>query len=180
MFRHIMKTIPTIRTADSSPLAITRATAAYHLRRERADGNIMKLSICMPQPGYLLTSQKKFLVSPRLPKPVMPTPFSISVLLTHKWATGWNHLDESHDLGSCVTTREKSPKWTGESFRQFLVLDATSPYRPRNIMRAIRDTLQHGCRCEHDCCGHIQSYVLRIRHLGGSRYAVILGGYMNV
>jgi hypothetical protein len=118
------------------------------------------------------------------PQPVPPPPpFALSVMLTHKYVTGWNHLDDHHDIGEAIVTQAKDRKWDerGESFRQSLVLDVNAPgYRPRNIMRAIADTMQHGCRCEHDCCGHVHSSVRRTRHLGGSRYAVVLSGCRNV
>lgn len=178
-----MKTIPTIHTATTSPVEITRTAAAYHLRRERGEGKIINIRGAS---GYILTSQGMCLLCPRVKKPVPvepPRPFALSVLLTHKYVPGWDHLDKRHDLGSAIDLRVKAAKWDdhGESCRQFLVLDVDAPrYRPRNIMRAIRDTMRRGCRCEHDCCGHIQSSVSRTRHLGGSRYAVVISGCRNI
>ena len=115
----------------------------------------------------------------------MNDPFSLSVQLTHKYNAGWSHLDESHHLGECRVTASKERKSDdrGESFSQLLIVETdtgSSKYRPRNIIRAIHDTFQSSCRCQHDCCGHISTYVRKARHLCGNRYAVLLGGSRNV
>ena len=177
-----MKTTPTLTTIIDAPVEITRKEAADRLNQERRIGRVMKLRVLMPVPGYVLTRQARFLGCPRLPKPPPPAaPFSLSIRLTNKYVSGWSHLDESHELGSCIVTHARPRQDDHESFRQLLIVEVTAPaYRPRNIMRAISDTMQRSCRCAHDCCGCMQSSVLRSRHLGGSRYAVIISGSRNV
>ena len=48
------------------------------------------------------------------------------------------------------------------------------------IEHAIQDTMQQACTCEHDCCGHVRSYVSRVRRLKSGLYAVIENHYRNV
>lgn len=36
------------------------------------------------------------------------------------------------------------------------------------------------CRCEHDCCGHVRSYVSRVRRLKSGLYAIIESHYRNI
>lgn len=178
-----MKTTPTIQGRDIPDTEITRATAAYHLRRERAEGSVVKLPS-----GYLLTTQDRFLVSPR-PERQVPVPppqvHSLSRRLTHKYVTGWDSLDRWHPLGSCqvIASKEKPRDEYGESFRRLLIIEVdaeAAKFRPRNIARAISDAFAFGCRCEHDCCGHVQAYVSRVRHLCGNRYAAVQSLYLNV
>jgi hypothetical protein len=114
---------------------------------------------------------------------IPPRPFSIAVRLTRKYVTGWSHLDIHHELGEATLVAMKPARWDthGESYRQLqLVRVPPSPYRVRNIIRAIHDTMQHGCTCEHDCCGHIQTHVSKVRPLCPGLFAVTVRGCRNI
>lgn len=110
--------------------------------------------------------------------------FEISARLSHKYVSGWNHLDQWHPVGIARPVPTGRPsRWdeNGESFRSFELLEVNAGNtRPANVKRAIEDTMQTGCRCEHDCCGHVQSYVSRVRRLKSNLYAVTVRGYRNI
>lgn len=49
------------------------------------------------------------------------------------------------------------------------------------VARAIEDSLDYGCCCEHDCCGHTQTYATATPVPGKPReYRVEIRNYMNV
>jgi hypothetical protein len=173
-----MKPTPTLFRAWNSSEPITRDEAANLLRRERREGNAFRIST-----GIVLSSQHLCLTIPKPPPPYVPHPFSLSMRLTHKYVTGWDSLDKWHDLGTAIVERLNPKRWYdgGESYRQLQILKVDAHgYRPGNVMRAIEATLSSSCRCEHDCCGCVSSYALRIRPLCGDRYAVLMSGYRNI
>jgi hypothetical protein len=110
-------------------------------------------------------------------------PIDLIARLTRRYVTGWSHLDKWHRIGECRTFASSPAKWDdrGESYRsvQFVQV-AAHGYRSANIKRALMSVFDHGCRCEHDCCGHVQTAATRTRHLGGNVYAVMIRGYRNI
>jgi hypothetical protein len=175
-----MKTTPLLYTSpDSRRQEITRQKACECLRFERAKGKVHKLPS-----GYLLFSQEIFIKVPRAPRPKRidnPDPFALSMRLTYGYNSGWSHLDKWHDMGNAKVTHAAKTREDDYSFSQLLILEVDAPgYRPRNVMRAIHETMVSGCRCEHDCCGHIQSSPSKVRPLRNGTYAVLLTGYRNV
>ncbi len=98
---------------------------------------------------------------------------------THKYASGWSHLDESEHIGTARCLGQKTTKqdgWTKTSLGLFLV---SSKHDSEEVKQALRDSLSHHCRCEHDCCGHWQTDVYKVRHLGKGLYAARLSSYVN-
>lgn len=71
-------------------------------------------------------------------------------------------------------------KGDDESKRTFSLLLVTSQESPNAIRDAIHDTMRHQCQCQHDCCGHWQSSVNRIRRLKSGLWAVIEGHNRNI
>lgn len=100
---------------------------------------------------------------------------------SRKYCAGWDYLNPREHVGTArVLTHKPHGKPRDESKRSFALLLVTSKDTPENIEDAIQDTMQHSCRCEHDCCGHVHSYVSRIRRLKSGLYAVIENHYRNV
>jgi hypothetical protein len=177
-----MKSTTTIRSATGLERALSRTAAATLLRYERRHGKVLKI-----REGYILGKIVQVFIACLKPAPppprFEPRQFSLRARITHTYVPGWNDLDKWHDLGVATLARVKPARWAenGESYRQLEIVRVDSPgYRPRNIMRAIEDTMQSGCRCEHDCCGHIQTYVKRVRQLCPGTFAVLVGGYRNI
>jgi hypothetical protein len=75
----------------------------------------------------------------------MNTPFALCMRLTHGYQARYSYLEKSHNMGECQVIAGRERKWDrhGESFRQLLILSVntgSTPYRQRNIIRAIEDT----------------------------------------
>jgi hypothetical protein len=186
-----MKPTPTRTTSTDATHDITRERAAYMLRYERAEGKIVRFhhskTLSPHKAGYMLANLSAFISIPHAERPpVVPTPeaFTLSARLSHKYVNGWSNLDRWHYIGDArpIPTGRAS-RWdeNGESFRRFELLEVNAGNtRPDNVKRAIMDTMQTGCRCEHDCCGHVQSYVSAVRRLDSNLYAATVRGYRNV
>lgn len=163
--------------ADDLP----RKSLAALFRLGRKHGRVVRLLGLGKRKQYLLEHFQLVVNVPRADPP--PDPFSLSCRLTHRYNTGWNHLDKWHDIGQAriVDLGKRRDEDHGESYRQLQVIEVKAPgYRPRNVIRALHETLRFGCRCEHDCCGHYFGGASRIRPLGKNRYAVLIRASMNV
>lgn len=108
--------------------------------------------------------------------------FDLAVRTTRKYSVAWSDLDAWFTLGRCKVKKCLPERISNHDTRtQLLLLSVEAPgYRRANIERAIRDTFVKACRCEHDCCGHLQTQVHRIRGLSGGEYAVKLFSYRNI
>lgn len=172
-----MKPTPKISRHGSPTKEITRAHAAKMLRYERKHGETWRIKpdqIVLVKQGYCITC-------PKPPPAFVPVPVTLSTQLTHEWARGYSHLEKRHELGEATITRQGKRKEREDYYSQLLILSfPKSGYRPGNIIRAIHDTLQSFCRCEHDCCGHMQTSVHSVRPLCDGLFAVRTGGYRNV
>lgn len=104
---------------------------------------------------------------------------TLSKRLTHKYASGWEYLDESLDIGTARPLGQKTMKEDGESKTVLALFLVNSKARVPNVKAAFYDTLRSGCRCEHDCCGHWQGSVSKVRHLGNGLYVVRSSHYRN-
>lgn len=178
-----MKKNPIIHRKFSPPTEITRADAAQLLRHDRRHHGRPTRS----SDTYILKSENSCLRCPHPEKRIPVSPprtFSLSCRTTRKYVAGWSHLDDHHDLGTCqIIDQRESHRKDSESFRRMIILEvdaSVARYRPRNIVRAIEDSFAHGCRCEHDCCGHVQAYVTGVRRLCRNRYAAWQSCYRNV
>jgi len=110
-------------------------------------------------------------------------PITLTRRTTRKYSAGWSHLDDSKNVGtarvlsSSIVDRDKF----GEYRVQTLILRVRSTCPPDEVRDAIHDTLTSGCRCEHDCCGHVQTSVHRTRKTPrGNLWVVKLGLSRNI
>ena len=98
--------------------------------------------------------------------------------LTHKYVNGWKDLDrheyvatvkltprrvtsEDDDGGyTAVTSGRVTSKALAQAHAMWRHLPAElrGPSFRRWFANAVASEFDHGCRCEHDCCGHYQSY----------------------
>jgi hypothetical protein len=100
---------------------------------------------------------------------------------SHRYNDAWAYLNNHEHVGTArVLTSKPHGKSDGESKRTFSVLLVTSQEPTDTIAKAIRDTMRHSCRCEHDCCGHWQSRVNHVRRLKSGLWAVIEGHNRNI
>ena len=107
--------------------------------------------------------------------------------LTHKYAEGWaSELDRWHYIGDAGILKYGKPVYLdkyGESWNtvirvklSYLAHDATE----EQAMDAMRTLFNRACRCEHDCCGHVQSYGTTVRKDKRREYLVRVHSYVNV
>jgi len=47
-------------------------------------------------------------------------------------------------------------------------------------MQDIKEEFRIRCGCDHDCCGHVSSFISGVRPLSGERFAVRIYGYRNI
>lgn len=40
--------------------------------------------------------------------------------------------------------------------------------------------LTYSCHCEHDCCGHMQSYVRQVQHVKRKEWRILVSFYRNI
>lgn len=100
---------------------------------------------------------------------------------SRRYRAGYDYLNPREHVGTARVLTHKPHGFAREdSKRSFALLLVTSKDTPDNITDAIHDTMRHSCTCEHDCCGHVQSYVSRVRRLKSGLYAVIENHYRNV
>lgn len=97
--------------------------------------------------------------------PTPPRTIDLERRTTHKYAPGWDYLDQHEAVGtgtvlSCRKTHEDE-----DGHRETILLRVRSAEPKEHIADAIHDTMRHACRCEHDCCGHIQTSVSAARKL---------------
>ena len=104
---------------------------------------------------------------------------TLSKRLTHKYANGWDYLDEHAEIGTARALGSKVTKEDGESKTTLALFLVASKESVQDVKTSLHDSLRHSCRCEHDCCGHWQSTVSKVRHLGKGLYAVRLSSYIN-
>lgn len=114
--------------------------------------------------------------------------------LTHEYRIGYDHLNDHAFVGVGKMLKPKvisrDSDGTGYTSRTVLTftgaqkraIEARHGKGNRHwIARAIEDSLDYGCSCEHDCCGHMQTYSVVSPVPGKPReYSVELRNFMNV
>lgn len=117
--------------------------------------------------------------------------------LTHKYRAGWSHLDRHEYVFDLKLTPHKLVNRTDDGDLDHLLFGRISakqreqakavweklPSRDRGqfkhwLSRAISNEFVSGCQCEHDCCGHYQSYASA--NIYGRRVVVNVHSYRNL
>ncbi|WP_321966984.1 hypothetical protein [Burkholderia cepacia] len=85
--------------------------------------------------------------------------------LTHRYAIGWQHLDEHEYLGEFrVLNVRNFPLSDGDVEdvgERVYTIRVPRLVSDSDIRAALVSELSYGCRCEHDCCGHT---FVNVRH----------------
>jgi len=101
--------------------------------------------------------------------------------LTHKYRSGWRHLDEEEYVGTVKLLPFRKTADDGiDGNRSVTRVIAPSALRGIDLSGAINDTLSgSSCRHEHDCCGCASTYT-DVRRVSKREYAVVVHTYYNV
>ncbi len=99
---------------------------------------------------------------------------------------GWGHLDETEDVGEfrVLNTRRSEPTdqqasyGVGPTFTH--TIRAPRDASAQHVRDALQDTFTTGCRCEHDCCGHMSTYPKRVQKVRRRNWVVELYTAFNV
>ncbi len=81
--------------------------------------------------------------------------------ITRKYRPAFSHLDEWEDVGRVrwfVGPREEDSEggYTQQVVAEVFPLEGSSVLPPvEQVEQALRDTVEDGCSCEADCCGHL-------------------------
>ena len=67
----------------------------------------------------------------------------------------------------------------GESWERKFHIKAPYGLDPKSVRDVLYEEFRRSCRCEHDCCGHVSSYMQDIRHLKRREYLVTVGYGIN-
>lgn len=117
----------------------------------------------------------------------MSTVIQISARLTYHYVDGWaDELDEWSHVGTMSVLgfgpRVLLDKY-GESWNRWVRVKLRSVAPGVSHDEALGAIMLHfrkACRCEHDCCGHVQTHASSIRHDKRKEYIVKLHSYINV
>ena len=74
-----------------------------------------------------------------------------------------------------MNTIKSQCRWDkeGESFHAIAIVSNCD-------MQDIKEEFRYRCHCDHDCCGHVNSFIAGVRPLSGDRFAVRTYGYRNI
>lgn len=122
---------------------------------------------------------------------------SIYVRLTHRYRAGWAHLDRHEHIIDLKLTPPRLVHRDEDDTTQHVLFGRISAKQMRSLREiwrplsgqtslifrhwlqiAISNTFESGCQCEHDCCGHYQSYA--VAELSGRRVVVNVRSYRNL
>ena len=101
--------------------------------------------------------------------------------LTHDYALGWDHLDESDYVCIVKALKPRLLEDNGIDGRTMITrVIAPSALRSIDLSGAIEDTMTTSrCRHEHDCCGCATTRAYA-RKISPREYSVYLSTYYNV
>lgn len=84
--------------------------------------------------------------------------------LTHKYVTGWSHLDAHEDqgwrfkvLGTAIRIEEEG--YYGLDLIYLYTVVTSRRVTRREIYDVMSVAFERSCQCEHDCCGHYHWHV---------------------
>lgn len=81
---------------------------------------------------------------------------------TRNYASEWAELDETKEVGPLRVLSQRFRAADGQQQGYGVVGDCWMRVKvpasllPSETVAVLRDTFTSGCRCEHDCCGHVQ------------------------
>lgn len=106
--------------------------------------------------------------------------------LTFGYSSGWSNLDEHEYVGEfrLLNSRRAAPTTEeeeyGEAGTYFLTVRAPRGASAEAIEDVLRTEFTNGCRCEHDCCGHVQHSAGKPIHKKQRNWVVPVRAYLNV
>lgn len=117
--------------------------------------------------------------------------------LTHKYRAGWSYLDRHEYVFDLKLTPRKLVNRTDDGDLDHILFGRISakqreqarkvweelPRQDRGqfkhwLRAAIGSAFDSGCQCEHDCCGHYQSYAMA--RMYGRNVVVKVHSYRNI
>lgn len=114
----------------------------------------------------------------------MPYYFEGYKRITHKFNEGWKDLDQQEYIGRFKQLGIKAGgvHYTDDEGSTDMKLTFVAPkgVNAEDAIEVIRNELSYGCRCEHDCCGHMQSYGRDIKRVKGRIFTAVLHRYPNI
>ena len=115
----------------------------------------------------------------------MPQRIALYQRLTHKWADGWEHLDEHKLVGHAkLLAGRKTSQGNGFDDLGVVVHRAVVPkgMLKATAVRALYDTIHSAtttaCQHEHDCCG-CQFSTVNVRPIRGRTFSVAIHRQRN-
>jgi hypothetical protein len=110
----------------------------------------------------------------------MPIWVQLETNVAHPLKTDYTQLGELKDLGRAKVLGRKSPKWEGDSGKYSFRVVAPLGAEPSEVPSALYSTFLSVCECEHDCCGHINVFVARVRRIRRREWLVSMCWNRNV
>jgi hypothetical protein len=106
--------------------------------------------------------------------------------LTFSYVSGWSRLDEHEYVGEfrLLNSRHRSPTSKNEEYGEagtyFMTVRAPRGASHDAISAALRVEFSGGCRCERDCCGHVQHSAGKPIHKKRRNWVVPVRAYLNI
>lgn len=107
--------------------------------------------------------------------------------LTHQYSQGWSHLDKHEYIGEFKVLN--SPRHippalheaeSGDLGTYLMAVCAPRGVPNKVIAEVLEEEFSTSCRCEHDCCGHIQRSARRAIKTNRRTWIVPVHVYRNV
>lgn len=110
--------------------------------------------------------------------------FDGEIRVTHQYRDGYSELDEWIDAGFKVKVLGGARKIIndkhGENVTIIYHVRAPKNVRPELVRYVCNGQFATGCTCEHDCCGHWQSFLSAFKKIGRGKYVALVNWYVNV
>lgn len=105
--------------------------------------------------------------------------FNAQVRLTYKYNDAWAELDEYEFPGFTVKVvygRFEKGEDFDSTQTTAIEITASRPVTRKEITDTLRAQYRQACRCEHDCCGHLNGgpYMIRRASKNGRHWTAIL------
>lgn len=90
--------------------------------------------------------------------------------LTHSYTDGWQHLDAWGEAGMFHILSQSAPMYDeddfyGENWSRYLRIKAPYGMPSDTVERILYSAFRRSCTCEHDCCGHVSTYVQNAKRI---------------